>query len=214
MMDSIISLPTGVEKPKKAARVLLIVDMQKDFMPVKAWSSGRGGRDPIPGALPVADGANIIPNIVKEAFSGYDLVIATRDFHPGNHFSFKELGGEWPMHCVAGSEGADIVREIDMVSDVIVSKGTNLNTDGYSGFDNTPLSQIISGLQKPGEPVPEVVVTGVAIDYCVFQTACDAKAMGYTTTVLLDCVAGVAEETTDDALLTMHAAGITLQNRD
>lgn len=195
------------------SKILIIVDMQKDFMPEMLWTE-----EARTGALPVPDGLKIVPNIVKEAFSGYDKVIATRDFHPGNHSSFKELGGPWPMHCVAGSEGAQILPEIDMVADVILSKGQAADEDGYSGFGSveydTGLAAILQDLQKPGEEAPEVVVVGVATDYCVFHTACDASAMGWPTTVLLDCVAGVAEETTDDALLVMHEAGITLKRRD
>jgi nicotinamidase/pyrazinamidase len=194
------------------AKVLIIVDMQKDFMPPMLWNEQEET-----GALPVPGGLDIVPNIVKEAYSGYDLVIATRDFHPGNHYSFKELGGIWPMHCVAGSEGAQLLPAIDMVADIIISKGMAPDENGYSGFGSvkhkTRLSPILSSLQEPGEPAADVTVVGVATDYCVLHTACDAKAMGWPTTVLLDCVAGVAEETTEDALITMSDCGIILDTR-
>lgn len=196
-----------------AKKVLIIVDMQKDFMPTMLWTEQENT-----GALPVPGGLAIVPNIVKEAFSGYDKVIATRDFHPGNHSSFKELGGEWPMHCVAGSEGAQILTQIDMVADVILSKGQAVDEDGYSGFGsikyNTGLSAILNDLQEHGEEPPEVVIVGVATDYCVRATALDAAAMGWKTTVLLDCVAGVAQRTTEEAILTMNDVGVTLRNRD
>lgn len=162
------------------------------------------------GALPIEGGLDIVPNIVKEAYSGYDLVIATRDFHPPTHTSFKELDGDWPMHCVAGSEGAQILPEIDMIADVIISKGTDPEKEAYSGFDGTYLHDILLGLKDP----IEVVIVGVATDYCVHATAMDSKKCGFNTTVLLDCIAGVDKDTSDDALINLNEAGITLRTRD
>jgi nicotinamidase/pyrazinamidase len=182
-------------------KALIIVDMQKDFMPSMLWSEQE--RE---GALPVKGGLKIVPNIVKEAYSGYDLVVATRDFHPGNHCSFKELGGEWPMHCVAGSEGAQLLPEIDMVADLIVSKGTDPNKEAYSGFDGTRLAHALARFN-------EVTVVGVATDYCVINTAMDAINEGFKTTVLLDCIAGVSPDTSDDALIVMSEEGIDLHSR-
>jgi nicotinamidase/pyrazinamidase len=218
-------------------KVLIIVDMQRDFMPIVESKSvpdhdrlcndytgcqpdcGYKTVEEMISPLPVPGGLDIVPNIVKEAYSGYDLVIATRDFHPGNHSSFKELGGPWPMHCVAGSEGAQILPEIDMVSDIIISKGTNPDENGYSGFGSvkykTVLAPILHSLQKSGEPGAEVSICGVATDYCVKATALDCGAMGWSTTVLLDCIAGVEDETTEDALILMDSSpDITLKPRD
>jgi nicotinamidase/pyrazinamidase len=210
-MDNIISLPAGVERPKPAKRALIIVDMQKDFMPSMLWSEEEKS-----GALPVAGGLDIVPNIVKEAYSGYDLVVATRDFHPPTHVSFKEVGGLWPMHCVAGSEGADLLREIDMMADIIISKGTDTEKEAYSGFETEfgSLTKILSDLQEWGGPPADVTVVGVATDYCVRHTAFGAFARGWPTTVLLDCIAGVEEETTNDTLIEMQEAGITLRTRE
>jgi nicotinamidase/pyrazinamidase len=189
-------------------KTLIIVDMQNDFMP--EYSTRWGTIDK--GALGVKDGLKIVPNIVKEAYSGYDLVVATRDFHPGNHCSFKELGGEWPMHCVAGSEGAQLLPEIDMVADIIVSKGTESFQEAYSGFQGTLLEEIIRTAPQVTEAV-EVVICGVATDYCVEATAMDSKKIGFKTTVLLDCIAGVSQDTTEDALILMNEAGIELRSR-
>jgi nicotinamidase/pyrazinamidase len=184
-------------------KALIIVDMQKDFMPTMLWAEEEKS-----GALPVADGLKIVPNIVKEAYSGYDLIVATRDFHPGNHMSFKELGGEWPMHCVAGSEGAQLLPEIDMVADIIVSKGTDANEEAYSGFHGTLLGDMLNAAE-----ITEIVIVGVATDYCVLNTAFDATKWRDNVTVLLDCIAGVSQDTTDDALIAMSEAGIILQPR-
>lgn len=188
-------------------RALIIVDMQRDFIP---WP-GRSDDDYEP-RLPVPGGDLIIPNVVKEAYSGYDLVVATRDFHPGNHKSFVELGGEWPMHCVAGSEGAALLDEVDAVADVIVSKGTDPLVEQYSGFDTEVLGPMLKF--HFDTETAEINIVGVATDYCVHATAIGARAFGFQkVTVFLDAVAGVTEETTDNALLDMHAKGVTLRQR-
>lgn len=179
-------------------------------MPEMLWSEQSQA-----GALPVANGLQIVPNIVKEAFSAqYDLIVATRDFHPGNHCSFKELGGDWPMHCVAGSEGAQLLNEIDMVADIIISKGTDASQEAYSGFQ-TPTESLGDMLLHLNDlEIPEVVICGVATEYCVKATALDSLYWGFPTTVLLDCVAGVIEDDAIDALLEMDEAGITLRQRE
>lgn len=185
-------------------KVLIIVDMQKDFMP------GVMGRVPFgEGALPVPRGLDIVPNIVKEAWEGYNLVVATRDFHPGNHSSFKELGGKWPMHCVAGSEGAQLLPEIDMVADIILSKGQNPDKEAYSAFEGTLLYSLILATRPD-----EIVVTGVATEYCVLETALGALQRGFNTTVLGDCIAGVDDEDVWEALSTMAHEGVTLRTRE
>jgi nicotinamidase/pyrazinamidase len=181
-------------------KTLIIVDMQNDFI------------DPLTAPLYVEGGEKIVDNIVKEAYSGYDLVVATRDFHPGNHCSFKELGGPWPMHCVAGSTGAYLDHRIDMVADLIVSKGTKANQEAYSGFQGTLLESILCTAPTIVEET-EVVICGVATEYCVEATAMDAKKIGFKTTVLLDCIAGVDQYESEDALIAMADAGIELRTR-
>lgn len=185
-------------------KALIIVDMQKDFLP------GRMDNEFKP-ALPVPGGDLVIPNIVKEAYSGYDLIVATRDFHPGNHISFKELGGQWPMHCVAGSEGAQIIGEVDMIADVIVSKGQKSYDEQYSGFDTEVLGPMLRILLDVED---DIVIVGVATDYCVHATALGALMYGFKkVSVLLDCVAGVAEETTLSALTDLEEQGVILKTR-
>ena len=196
----------GKEAMKK---VLIIVDMQNDFMPG--------------GALPVAKGFDIVPNIVKEAHSGYDLIVATRDYHPQTHMSFKEIldekdqsRGIWPMHCIRGTRGAQLLDQIDMVADIIISKGTDAEKEAYSGFDtkNQELATIISSLQERGHPPAEVTVVGVATEYCVKATAYGSYARGYPTTVLVDCIAAVDEDDGVDTLLEMAQYDITLRPRE
>jgi nicotinamidase/pyrazinamidase len=106
---------------------LIIVDMQNDFI------SG--------GALAVPDGDAVIP-VVNALASESEFVVATRDWHPPDHGSFAEQGGVWPVHCVAGSEGAELAPGVDRaLIDVVVDTGRSREADGYSGFEDTPLDE-------------------------------------------------------------------------
>src|SRR6266511_5076498 len=110
---------------------LVIVDFQNDFTPG--------------GALAVPDGDAIAGHVNELAASGrFDLVVATRDWHPPDHSSFAQQGGPWPVHCVAGSEGAQLNPSLDASRvDVIVDKGIDPDTEGYSGFDGTDLADLL-----------------------------------------------------------------------
>ena len=112
-------------------QALVIVDYQNDFNPG--------------GALAVPGGDEVAGRINELAASGdYDLVVATRDWHPPDHGSFAERGGPWPVHCVADTEGAQLHPALDAEAiDVIVDKGQDPGTEGYSGFDGTRLADIL-----------------------------------------------------------------------
>jgi nicotinamidase/pyrazinamidase len=148
------------------ARALVIVDFQNDFTPG--------------GALAVAEGDEIAERLNELAGSGeYDLVVATRDWHPPDHGSFTAQGGTWPEHCVQGTPGAELHRALDRaLVDVVVDKGQDPATEGYSGFEATGLAEL---LRERG--VDHVTVTGLATDYCVKNTALDALRGGFGVTV-------------------------------
>ena len=148
------------------AEALVIVDFQNDFAPG--------------GALAVPDGDAIAGHVNELAASGrFDLVVATRDWHPPEHSSFAGQGGPWPEHCVADSEGAQLHPALDAARvDVIVDKGTDPGTEGYSGFDGTELAEL---LRERG--IDRLTVTGLATDYCVRATALDALREGFAVTV-------------------------------
>ena len=145
---------------------LVIVDFQNDFTPG--------------GALAVPEGDAIAHQLNELAASGrFDLVVATRDWHPPEHSSFAAQGGPWPAHCVAGSEGAQLHPGLDAaLVDVVVDKGTDSATEGYSGFDGTDLATL---LRDRG--IERVTVAGLATDYCVRATALDALEAGFAVTV-------------------------------
>jgi nicotinamidase/pyrazinamidase len=174
------------------ARALLIIDFQNDFTPG--------------GALAVSEGDTIAPKINALAASGdYDLVVATRDWHPADHNSFADQGGIWPVHCVAGTQGAQLHPDLDRTKvDIVVDKGQAVDTDGYSGFEATGLEEI---LRDPG--ITQVTVVGLATDYCVKNTALDALKAGFQVTVDSTAARGVEVEPGDSkrALEEVRAAG-------
>src|SRR5690349_24574505 len=132
-------------------RALVVVDFQNDFASPD-------------GALSVAGGDRLAPRINELMRSGdYDLVVATRDWHPADHGSFAEQGGPWPVHCVAGTLGAQLHPALDPTRiDVIVDKGQDPGTEGYSGFEGTDLARLLHD-----RGITQVTVVGLATDYCV-----------------------------------------------
>jgi nicotinamidase/pyrazinamidase len=174
------------------ARALVIVDFQNDFTPG--------------GALAVRDGDAIAARVDELARSGeYDLVVATRDWHPRDHGSFTAQGGQWPEHCVQGTPGAELHPALDQaLVDVVVDKGQDPATEGYSGFEATNLAEL---LRERG--VDHVTVVGLATDYCVMNTALDALRNGFGVTVDSSAVRPVEVEEGDGqrALEQVRAAG-------
>ncbi|MEK7280616.1 MAG: isochorismatase family protein, partial [Nitrospirota bacterium] len=138
---------------------LIIVDVQNDFCPG--------------GALPVIDGDKVVPVLngyIKRFREEGAPVIATRDWHPNNHNSFKESGGIWPPHCVQGTLGAQFHPGLDLSGDVrIISKGASPKDEAYSGFQGTYLA---TELKKKG--IQTLYIGGLATDYCVKHTVLDA----------------------------------------
>ena len=177
-------------------RALVIVDFQNDFTPPD-------------GALAVPDGDAIAGRVNELARSGeFDLVVATRDWHPPDHGSFAERGGPWPVHCVADTPGAQLHPQLDAsVVDVIVDKGQDPGTEGYSGFEGTRLEEL---LRERG--IDQVTVVGLATDYCVKNTALDALRAGLDVTVDTTAVRGVdvAPGDSERALAELRDAGAAL----
>jgi nicotinamidase/pyrazinamidase len=178
------------------ARALIIVDYQNDFAQPD-------------GALSVPAGEEIAAPINAHATSGdYDLVLATRDWHPRDHGSFAAQGGPWPPHCVQDTEGAALHPALGTGPiDAIVDKGQDPGTDGYSGFEATGLAE---RLRDHG--VDAVTVVGLATDYCVKNTALDALREGFAVAVDPTAVRAVGIEPgdSDSALDEIRAAGASV----
>lgn len=195
--------------------VLLIVDVQNDFLPE--------------GALAVNHGDQVIP-IINALQEKFDFIVATQDFHPADHGSFAanhvgknegemaELNGLsqilWPVHCVQGSEGAEFHEELNSVKwKAIFQKGKNPEVDSYSGFfDNARREDTGLGDFLQNEGIMNVFVTGLAQDYCVKFTAIDSVSLGFKTYLITDATRPVnlAPEDGNKALEEMNSAGVKL----
>jgi nicotinamidase/pyrazinamidase len=177
------------------SEALVIVDYQNDFNPG--------------GALAVAGGDEIAERInALAADDRFALVVATRDWHPPDHGSFSDQGGTWPVHCVAGTPGAELQPALDAGRiDVIVDKGQDRDTEGYSGFQATGLESL---LRERG--IDRITVVGLATDYCVRHTALDALRDGFPVTVDSSAVRGVDVQPGDStrALDELREAGASI----
>ncbi len=179
----------------------MIVDMQRDFMPG--------------GALPVPEADRIVPVINEyiELFTARNaIIVATRDWHPPNHISFRVRGGPWPPHCVQGTPGAEFHPDLRLPRHaIIVSKATDPEKEAYSGFDSTELD---NELRKRG--IKRIFVCGVATNYCVKATALDGARLGYTVILLLDATKGidVPPGSIEKALNEMLDEGIIMVTRN
>ncbi|HOW20207.1 MAG TPA: bifunctional nicotinamidase/pyrazinamidase [Tenuifilaceae bacterium] len=154
-------------------KALIVVDVQNDFCPG--------------GALAVAKGEIVIEPINKlsQLFESEGMaVIFTRDWHPANHSSFKKYGGIWPVHCVAGTHGAELHADLYFPGvAILVSKATLPEKEAYSGFQQTGLASWLHDMD-----VDHIVVTGLATDYCVKNTVFDAITLGFKVDVVIDAV--------------------------
>lgn len=155
---------------------LIIVDVQVDFCPG--------------GALPVPEGDKIVPVLneyIRKFRAAGALIVATRDWHPPNHISFKSQGGPWPPHCIQGTRGAEFHPDLRLPEDaLIISKATDPLKEAYSGFEGTGLAD---RLREAG--VKRVFVGGLATEYCVKDTILDAVRHGFETFLLEDAVRGI-----------------------
>ncbi|MEX2412278.1 MAG: isochorismatase family protein [Thermoleophilaceae bacterium] len=157
------------------ARALLIVDYQNDFTPPE-------------GALAVPEGDRIADRLNELAGDErFDLVVATRDWHPPDHSSFEREGGRWPEHCVRDTEGAELHPALDRSRvDVVLDKGQHRDTEGYSAFERPDLHRL---LRKRG--IDSLTVAGLATDVCVRASALDALERGYGVEVDPEATRGV-----------------------
>ncbi|MFT5915974.1 MAG: nicotinamidase/pyrazinamidase [Flammeovirgaceae bacterium] len=196
-------------------KALILVDIQNDFV------TG--------GSLAVPEGETIIPTVNK-LIPKFDLIVATKDWHPEEHGSFAannegmkvgdmgKLSGldqvMWPIHCVQDTEGAEFVKELDMSKvDKIFVKGTDLEIDSYSGFfDNGHKKATGLGDYLKEKNVKEVFVVGLAADYCVKFTALDSLGLGFKTYLVKDATKGVnmKEGDVDRAIQEMETKGVEI----
>ncbi|HLV63156.1 nicotinamidase [Galbibacter sp.] len=169
-------------------KALLIVDVQNDFCTGGALAT-RGGEEVAP----------VINNIADK----FDLVVASKDWHPEETVHFEK----WPVHCVAGTHGAEFHAELNSkIIDQVVEKGTANVDDGYSAFEATNLD-LVQFLKS--KEIDTVYVCGIATDYCVLSSALDAQKHGFKTVVIKDAIRAVnlKEGDGDRAIEQMKEAG-------
>jgi len=174
---------------------LIATDIQMDFLPG--------------GVLAVPDSDQVIPflnDYIKMFKECKATIVASRDWHPANHMSFISQGGRWKPHCVQNTEGARFSPALKIPETVlIVSKATNPEKEAYSVFDGTGLAEHLGtdGIQR-------VFIGGLAADYCVLNSALDARKMGLETYVLIDATRGlnVKPGDVDRAFETMKQRGV------
>ncbi|MGV1904537.1 bifunctional nicotinamidase/pyrazinamidase [Agrobacterium cavarae] len=200
-------------------KALLLIDIQNGFCP--------GGN------LPVADGDKIVPiaNALIEN-GGYDLIVASQDWHPANHGSFAsqhpgkqpfemgELSGKpqvmWPDHCVQETPDADFHPDLNTQAfDHVQQKGENPAVDSYSAFrdnDQSATTGLADYLNRQGVTVLDIC--GLATDYCVSFSALDACDMLPDVKVrfIEDASRGIDPEGIKAAIAAMRAKGIAVVN--
>ena len=195
-------------------QALIVIDVQNDFCPG--------------GALAVTDGNAIVPGI-NALMQEVPCVVLTQDWHPADHSSFaSEHPGAaaydltempygpqvlWPDHCVQGSTGADFHAALHTdPADLIIRKGFRRAIDSYSAFfenDKTTPTGLEGYLRTRG--ITDLVLVGLATDFCVAYSAQDAARLGFDVTVLLDLCRGIdLNGSLEAALGAMRAAGVRL----
>ena len=155
---------------------LLIADIQRDFLPG--------------GALEIRGSGEILPVLSTYILRFHTRrlpIFLTRDWHPPNHCSFRDQGGPWPVHCVAGTPGSLPPAGFETpASAVIIYKAIDPDREAYSAFYRTALDRHLRALD-----VRRVFIGGLATDYCVMHTVTDALSLGYAVCLLLDGIKGV-----------------------
>lgn len=140
-------------------------------------------------------------------------ILFIRDHHPADHSSFKDQGGIWPSHCVAGTRGSEIHQSLAPYAseELTFDKGCDRDTEQYSGFEavnnaGQPLAEVLELLDTT-----DVYVCGIATEYCVRNTCEDLQKAGFKVHLLKDCIAYVDLQGHQKALAEMAAKGISIE---
>ncbi len=197
---------------KRSDEVLLVIDVQNDFMPG--------------GPLAVADGDAVVP-VVNRLAAAFGHVVLTQDWHPAGHVSFaanhpgreafSTIGlpyGEqvlWPTHCVQDTDGAALHRDLAIPhARLVIRKGHHADVDSYSAFveaDGRTPTGLAGYLRELG--VKRVWCCGLATDYCVAWSAQDARKAGFDALVIEDaCRAIDRDGSLERAWRNLHDAGV------
>lgn len=175
---------------------LIVLDVQRDFC------AG--------GALEVPDADSILPTVnalIAEAVAAGAPVVASRDWHPPGHASFRDCEGPWPAHCVQESAGARFHPDLRLPEQaIIVSKGESPERDQLSAFDATGLADRLRRLGAR-----RVLIVGLALDVCVLETALEAASAGFETRVRLSGSRAITAEGGKAAVEKMRKAQVVIE---
>lgn len=214
---------TGLKNNRKF--ILGIIDVQNDFC-----------KD---GALAVTDADLVVAPINKLRFACFNKMetFLSQDFHPEDHVSFctrhkkpaltelklqLTVNGDilninqilWAPHCIKDTKGSDFHKDlIRTISDLYIKKGQNKDVESYSAFgdsfnntyENTKLNKLLAS-----KKITDIILTGIATDYCVYHTALDALRYGFVVHLILSCTKGVSLESTTKALEDMKRKGVVM----
>jgi nicotinamidase/pyrazinamidase len=194
-------------------KTLIIIDVQNDFMPE--------------GPLAVPQGDKIVP-VINSIQKNFSLVVATQDWHPGNHRSFAsnnagkkpydkiELHGIeqvlWPDHCVESTKGAELHPDLDSKRIAAVfRKGMDPEIDSYSGFydNNHKLSTGLAGYLKE-KRASEIYFCGLAADICVYYSILDSILEGFNALLIEDASRPLFPEKFDDIKCELAKLGVRI----
>lgn len=199
---------------QRTDEVLLVIDMQTDFMP--------GGR------LAVPEGDRIVP-LINRLGQRFRNIILTQDWHPAGHISFASTHGKqpftdtveasygtqslWPDHTLQQSPGADLHPGLHLPhAALVVRKGFRPDIDSYSAFlenDHRTSTGLAGYLRDRG--LSRIFLCGLAWDYCVGYTALDGVTMGFAVTVVTDAVRGIDERSMAEMTRRWQAEGVQQQ---
>ena len=184
---------------------LLVVDVQNDF-------ADPAGSLAVPGA---EDIIAVVNAEIEAASAAGAFVVYTQDWHPPTTPHFRKDGGIWPVHCVAGTWGAELHPDL-LVEGPVIKKGSG-GEDGYSGFSvRDPMTGEVDATQLEGMlragDIERVVIAGLATDYCVVETALDGRRLGHDVEVLTAAIRAVDLQPGDGerAIERMREAGAAI----
>jgi len=201
----------------KGKIAVIVLDIQGDFTTWKKGSLAVSGTD----EAFVKKVMNITQKLGEKGY----LLFGTQDWHPAEHVSFfsnhegkkpfeaiqieNQTQVLWPPHCIQGTENARVLLDNNLFM-AIVKKGQDKRYDSYSGFqdDGGTKTEMNRILKRNG--ISDLIIYGIATDYCVKATAIDAANAEFKVTVVGGLSKGVAPETTAGALKEMEAKGITV----
>lgn len=189
---------------------LVVVDMLYDFID-GSLACGHAG-EAVANTLKFIDlqtrNQNGEDNEILDTFP----ILFIRDHHPANHSSFADFGGQWPVHCVAGTHGGEIHKDLQpyVREELTFDKGCDAACEQYSGFEGlNPAGQSLGEILGLLDAT-EVYVCGIATEFCVRNTCEDLLKAGFKVNLLADCIGWVNEDGHKKAIEEMRCEGICI----